>query len=334
MATQGRSTLALVAERAGVSVASVSRVLNDFPASAELAKRVRDAAEHLGYVPDATARSLKAGKTFQIAFAVADVGNPVYVSMMRAVAGVVGKSGYRLVLSSMGSDPKDQVELLDSLNRGFVDGLIMSPLRVDDELIEHIRRRRLPVVIIGSMPADVDIDSVRADSATGIALAMKHLYDQGRRAIAFVNGPSDTVPGAARLSGFIKSLAELGLPANSELQVEASDFTYKPGLEAVQQLFGQSTPDAIVCANDLLAIAAIKVATVRGLSVPRDIAVIGMDDTELGELSNPSLTSVNLGSAQRAEQAATLLIERLADPSLASRRLVVPPSLTIRESSS
>ena len=334
MALAARTTLALVAERAGVSVASVSRVLNDFPASPELARRVRDAVEELGYVPDATARSLKAGKTLQIALAVADVGNPVYVSMMRAVSEVVGRSGYRLVLSSTGSDPKDQVELLQSLNHGFVDGLILSPLRLSEELLDEIRRSRLPIVVIGSMPADVEIDSVRADSATGIGLAMTHLYEQGRRRIAFINGPVDTVPGAARLSGFVRSLARLELPSSSELQVEASDFTYQPGLAAAERLFEQSTPDAIVCANDLLAIAAIKVATRRGLAVPADVAIVGMDDTEVGELSNPSLTSVNLGSALRAEEAANLLISRLADPTLEPRRLVVPPSLTVRESTS
>lgn len=332
MSQPRKSTLILVAERAGVSIASVSRVLNGLPASPELAERVRRAADELGYIPDATARSLKAGKTFQIALAVADLGNPVYVSMMRAVTEVVGRSGYRLVLSSTGNDPANQIELLESMGRGYVDGLILIPLRVTDELLARIRSSRVPIVVIGSIPADVEIDSVRADSATGVSIAVNHLYDQGRRRIAFVNGPVDTVPGAARLAGFLGSIDALGLPSSAELQVEAEDFTYRPGQLASERLFDQATPDAVVCANDLLAVAAIKVATQRGLRVPEDVAIIGMDDTEVAELSNPSLSSVDLGSATRAREAAELLISRLADPSLPARRQVVAPSLTIRES--
>ncbi len=327
-----RSTVVLVAEHAGVSVASVSRVLNGLPASPAMEQRVRQAAAELGYVPDATARSLKVGKTFQIALAVADVGNPVYVSMMRAVAEVVGRSGYRLVLSSTGNDPRDQVELLASLNRGYADGLILSPLRVTDEILDHLRRSRLPIVVIGSLPEDVAIDNVRVDSAIGVELAMRHLHELGRRRIAFINGPVDTVPGAARLNGFLRSLKSLGLPSSAELQLEADDFTYQPGQAAAQKLFSQASPDAILCANDLLAVAAIKVATQRGLAVPRDVAIVGMDNTEVAELSNPSLTSVELGSAQRAREAAELLVSRLADPTLPARRAVVAPSLIVRES--
>ena len=332
MTVPRRSTVARVAERAGVSIASVSRVLNDQPASEAVIARVRQAAQELGYVAHAGARSLKVGKTEQIALAVADVGNPVYVSMMRAVSEVVARSGYRLVISSTGSDAKDQVELLASLNRGYADGLILSPLRVTDELLDQLRASPLPIVVIGSLPDDVQIDNVRADSAAGVGLAMTHLYEQGRRRIAFINGPVDTVPGAARLSGFTHSLERLGLPTSHELQVESADFTYQTGQVAAEQLFSQASPDAILCANDLLAVAAIKVATQRGLSVPGDIAIVGMDNTEVAELSNPSLTSVELGSIQRAREAAELLVSRLADPDLPARRVVVSPSLTIRES--
>lgn len=125
----------------------------------------------------------------------------------------------------------------------------------------------------------------------------------------------------------------LRLHTTVELQVEADDFTFAAGLEAAGALFEQSTPDAIMCANDLIAVAAMKVATARGLSVPGDVALVGMDDTDIAEVANPSLTSVDLGSAQRARQAAELLLARLADPDHPCRRVVVPPRLTIRQSS-
>lgn len=333
MATAKKSTLVLVAERAGVSIASVSRVLNGLPASDRVVESVRTAARELGYVPDATARSLKVGKTEQIALAVADVGNPVYVAMMHEVSRVIAKAGYRLVLSSTGGAAQDEIDLLDGLNRGFADGLILSPLRVTDALISRLRESRLPIVIIGSLPDDVELDSVRADSARGMGLAVKHLAQQGRQHIAFINGPVDTVPGAARLGGYLAAMAKRGLTVHPDAQVEASDFTFKAGLDAADILLGQSTPDAIVCANDLLAVAAMKVLARRGLSVPGDVALVGMDDTDIADLANPSLTSVNLGSVARARAAAKLLLRRLNDPGAPVKQIVIEPSLTIRESS-
>jgi LacI family transcriptional regulator len=330
MAETRKSTLVLVAELAGVSIASVSRVMNGLPASQRVTERVRAAAAELGYVPDATARSLKVGKTEQIALAVADVGNPVYVSMMREISRVVTKAGYRLVLSSTGSDPKDQIDLLVSLNRGYADGLIMSPLRVPEELGAQLRSSRFPIVIIGSLPPGVELDNVRADSVTGMALAVGHLAEQGCARIAFVNGPVDTVPGAARQNGYLKALAERELP---DEQVNARDFTYQAGLAAATTLLEQSTPDAIVCANDLLAIAALNVATRRGLRIPEDIAIVGMDDTDIADLANPAITSVDLGATERARAAAKLLLRRLDKPDAPVRQVVIEPTLTVRGSS-
>lgn len=327
-----KSTLSLVAERAGVSIASVSRVLNGQPASAELAERVRAAADELGYVPDASARTLKTGRTDQIAFAVADVGNPVYVQMMHEVARVVAKASYRLVLSSTGADPHEQIELLGNLNRGFADGLLLSPLRVTQGLVDALRNSRIPAVVIGSLPDDVELDNVRADSVAGVGLAVEHLADSGRRRIAFVNGPVDTVPGAARLEGYLRAMTRLGLPASAEAQVQATDFTFKAGRKAAARLLRRSTPDAVVCANDLIAVGVLKELALRGLRVPEDVMVVGMDDTDAAELANPSLTSVNLGSAKRARTAAKLLIRRLENPEIPVKRVVIEPTLTIRES--
>jgi LacI family transcriptional regulator len=328
-----KSTVVLVAERAGVSIASVSRVLNGMPASEALTERVRAAADALGYVPDATARSLKVGRTEQIALAVADVGNPVYVTMMREIARVIGRAGYRLVISSTGSDADDQIDLLRSLGRGYADGLILSPLRVTDELTQALKASRLPIVVIGSLPAEIELDSVRADSATGIGLAVEHLAGRGRRHIAFVNGPVDTVPGFARLAGYVRATERFEIANSADMQVEASDFTYKAGRKAATRLFDQATPDAVVCANDLLAVGVLKEAAARGLRVPDDIAIVGMDDTDAAELANPSITSVDLGSRRRAKAAAKLLLRRLADPSAPVKRVVIEPTLSVRESS-
>lgn len=328
-----RSTVVLVAERAGVSIASVSRVLNGLPASDDVRARVEAAASELSYVPDAVARSLKVGRTDQLAFAVPDVGNPAYVAMMRAVAPVIGAAGYRLVMSSTGNDPEAQLQVLESLDQGYADGLILVPLRISDELVERLSTTRLPVVVVGTLPDHVPVDNVRAASPAGIDLAVAHLVDAGRRRIAFVNGPLETVPGTARLAGYLAALDRRGLTTSAELQVEAADFTFEAGLTAAAELLGQSSPDAVLCANDLLAVAASKVIVARGLDVPDDVSVVGIDDSSLAVLATPALTSVNLGAATRAATAAGLLLDRLADPDTAAQRVTVDSTLTVRQSS-
>jgi LacI family transcriptional regulator len=332
---RGRATVVMVAERAGVSIASVSRVLNGLATSDDVRDNVLRAAAELDYVPDAVARSLKVGRTDQVAFAVADVGNPVYISMIHAIADVLNVAGLRLVIASNGANPDDQLGLLGNLNRGYCDGLILSPLRITDELLDALTATRQPVVVIGSLPPHIEIDNVRADSASGVGLALDHLAAQGRRLVAFVNGPIDTVPGATRLRGFVEHSGRLGLPTSAEMQVECADFTYNAAVPAIETLLAQATPDAIMCANDLIAVAAINLLRRRGLAVPEDVAVVGMDDTEIAELVHPALTSVDLGAPRRAATAAALLLDRLADRDgdVPARRITVDPSLTIRESS-
>ena len=327
-----RPTLGQVAELAGVSVASVSRVLNDLPASPEMASRVRAAATELGYAPDAMARSLKVGRTDQLALVVADVGNPVYVTMMNAVAAAVRTSGYRLVLSTDQSDPDEELRILAGLGRGYADGVILSPLRVTDALLAELRRPRVPTVVIGTLPDDIGVDNVRADSPRGMGLLVRHLIDTGRRRIGFVNGPIDTVPGKARQRGFDRAVRRLGLDRAECPTVAADDFTFEAGLAAAPQLLAGALPDAVVCANDLLAVGVMHHIVAMDLKVPGDVAVAGMDDTDLAGMIFPGLTSVNLGSADRGTIAASLLLERIKDPDRPPRRITVAPRLVVRGS--
>ncbi|MFI7063189.1 LacI family DNA-binding transcriptional regulator [Kribbella sp. NPDC050124] len=325
-----RPTIAGVARAAGVSVASVSRVLNGLPATEEMVERVQRVVEELGYVPDARARSLKVGRTFQLTLAVADVGNPVYVTMMRAVEEVVSAAGYRLVVTTTGPDVVDEVALVRGMARGYADGLVISPLRVDEDLIKSIRECEVPVVVAGNVPAKAGVDTVRANSPKGIALAVEHLVARGRTRIAFLNGPADTVPGEARAKGFADALRAHGLQPAAV--AEAADFTFAAGRAAAPELLAAGGQDAVICANDLLAVGLMHELAAVGLSVPGDVAVVGMDDSELAEQSFPPLTSVNLGSAERGRRAAELLLARIEDSSRTPRRIVVQPTLNVRRS--
>lgn len=329
-----RVTLTQVAQRAGVSLASASRALNGESASPRTVESVRRAARELAYVPDARAQSLKLGSTRQLAFAVADVGNPVYVEMMRAVEDTVREHGYRVLISSTGSAVEAEIELLQGLGRGYADGLVISPLRITDEFLYELSRVSVPVVVIGHLPSTTEIDNVRANSEVGVGLAVEHLVQLGRRSIGFVNGPADTTPGRLRGQGFSTACRQLGLEPGEMEQVVADDFTFTAGHAAATELLGRSGRglDAIVAANDLIAAGAYHAAFDLGLRVPGDVAVVGMDDSALASQLHPTLTSVSLGSAVRGRRAAELLLARLAEPARQATRVVVEPRLVIRSS--
>lgn len=330
---QERPTVALVAEQAGVSVASVSRVMNCLPTTEATRLRVQEVADRLGYRPSSAARSLKARRSQQLALAIADVGNPVYIEMMRAIEDETRARGYRLLVSSTGGRTADTLALLDGLGHGYADGLVLSPVRVDDALVAALREVTHPLVVIGTIPDDLGIDNVRANSAGGVRMALEHLHEQGRRRIGLVNGPADTVPGSARRAAFEQTVAALGLDDDPALRIEAGDFTLADGLKAAETMLDRGVPDAVLGGNDLLAIATMQVLAHRGLRVPDDVAVVGMDDTELADVTTPALTSVGLGSLQRGRVAAQLLLDRLDDPSREAHRVTIQPHLSVRRSS-
>lgn len=324
-----------VARAAGVSVASVSRVLNGSglvsPATAE---KVRKAVATLGYMPNHAAKSLKVRRTRQIAFAMEDIGNPVYVAMARAIQAEAKAEGYRVVLMSTDALAEDEVEVIRSLGQRFADGLIICPIRITPGHLRELARPAGPVVVIGSLPPDVAIDNVGVDSHRGALQAMEHLVGQGYARIAFINGPSDTVPGGSRLRGYKAALLNHGLQFDPSLVV-SGNFQISGGYEAVSQLLAlPSQPDAIFCANDLMALGAMRRLREAGLAVPGDVAIVGMDDIDQAGVAVPTLTSVSLGAAERGRLAARMLLDRLEGRGPQQpQRVTVIPRLVVRESS-
>lgn len=326
---EGAPTVHTVAARAGVSIASASRVLNGVGGGPETVRKVREAAAAVGYVPNAIARSLQSRRTDLIALAVEDIGNPVYVAMMRAIEAVVAGSGRQLVVHATGGRVGSETDLLRRLAHRYVDGMIISPIRVTDAHVEAILDSPAPVVVVGQLPEDVPVDNVRTDSRSGIALAVDHLVEQGRQRIGFVNGPLDTVPGKARAAGFRAALEKHGITG----EVEVGDFQYEAGRAATERLLARTDPDALVCANDLIAVGALHALLVADRKVPQDVAVVGMDDTVAAQMAFPQLSSVSLGSEARGTLAARLLLDRIDHPDRPPRRETVPPHLVVRASS-
>lgn len=325
-------TLTTVARLANVSIASASRVINGIKTNPETMERVTAAAKAVGYVPNAAARSLRSRRTGQIAFAMPDVANPVYTAMVGSIQQIARAHGSRLILHSTDRDVSDELGFLDDLKQRYVDGLILCSLEFTAAHAEAVASAPVPVAVIGHPTKGARVDTVRANSRTGAAEAVRHLHANGRRRIAFLNGPEQTAPGTARKLGYFDALRSCELDREDALIEIASDFTIDPGREAAERLLARTTPDAIFCANDLIALGALTALRAHGLDVPRDVALVGMDNTSLSAVTSPRLTTVDLGSAERARLAAELLLQRIEHPNRRVRSLGVEPRLVVRES--
>lgn len=332
----GRShaTIQDVAKAAGVSISSVSRALNGQTSSQEMIDRVRQAAESVGYVPSATAQSMRRLETGTVALSVEDIGNPAYLDMVRGIQPVVRDAGLRLILHSSGGIVSDELDLIHGLSQRYVDGLIICPLRVTPAYREALENSPVPVVVIGSLPKGWQVNNVTIDSAEGGQLAVDHLVERGAKRIGFVNGPQDTTPGRRRIAGYRTALQEHGLPLDDAFVRTAASFQFGDGYKTAHELLAEEKLDAVVGANDRLALGAIHAAKDLGLSVPADLRVVGMDDGEQALMSLPPLTSVNLAARHRGGLAAGMLVDTLRQPEVATspQRVSVAASLTARES--
>lgn len=334
MAKLVKATIVDVAKHAGVSIGTVSRVVNNASnCRPDTRERVQKAMDVLSYVPNHAARSLKRRFTEQIELVVPDIANPVYVAMAKAIQQLAKARGYRLSLIGTDSNPHEESLAVKSLERQQVDGLIICTLRVTPKFVTEVEAASSRVCVIGRMPPEAQVDNVRVDSAHGSALAVRHLAEGGRRHIAFINGEAHTVPAEARQEGYLRGLIESHLSYKPELTTHA-DFTMAGGYTAVDSLFAQNSEiDAIFCANDVIAVGALRRLHELNKQIPKDVAVIGMDDIDLCKVTSPTLTSVSLLAGERGRVAADLLFERLDFPELEPRKVTVMPKLIIRESS-
>lgn len=326
------TTIKSVAAKAGVSIASVSRVINGTVARGDTEERVWKAIKELNYQPNSAARALKVRKSEQISLSFDDLANPAYVLMTRGVGQVLSSTKYRLVLSSAFSSVDEIVKHLETMGRGFADGLIISPIYSDIRITKLLARLQIPVVLVGTLPAGIEADNVSIDSSAGVTMAVEHLKATGRRRIGLLNGPIATNPGKKRAVAFELALLANKLKFNSSNVIQAKAFSPEAGYEAAAQFADLKLFDSIVCSNDQLAAGLIKYCFENKIDIPKDIAVIGIDNTDLAALLRPTLTSIDLHAEQRGAIAARLMLERLANPDRPIQKVIVEPKLVIRES--
>jgi len=323
-----------VASHAGVSVGTVSNVLNrPESVSATTRTRVEAAMSELGFVRNSAAGALRAGRSSALGLVVLDIGNPFFTELARGVEEEAAARGYGLLLCSSDEEPDRQEAHLRFLEEMRVGGVLLSPVAGDSRRAKQLRERGTPVVTVDATGRRGTC-SVSVDDRRGGALAATHLLDTGRRRIAWVTGPSGIRQTAERAEGIDEAVTTAGLnPSTVVRTVTLPALQGAAGHAAVADILA-TRPDAVVCANDVVALGVLRGLLEAGVDVPDDVALVGYDDIEFAATAAVPLTSVRQPARDLGRTAASLLLEELTEPEAhRHRQPVFTPELVVRRSS-
>jgi DNA-binding LacI/PurR family transcriptional regulator len=336
-ATQRPTTLRDVAEAAGVSIKTVSNVVNDHPhVRPEMREKVKAFIAQLDYRPNGIGRQLRQGRTGMVALALPDVTSPYYGELASTLVNAARERGLTLLVEQTDGDLDREREVAAGFPVRLVDGLIFAPqsLPVDEF---KLRRDTTPAVLVGEYGEGSGFDRVTIDSVDLGDRAVQHLLGLGRRTVAFVGdkGQGMVRPPvvAQRVEGYRRALRHARVRFDPELLWPLGEWTRGHGYEGTTALLAaRPDVDAIFAANDLVAFGALHALRRLGLRVPQDVAVLGVDDVEQAQFSAPTLTSIALDRSEMAEMSLRLLTDRLAGYDGPERLLTVTGRLVARES--
>ncbi|WP_375433515.1 LacI family DNA-binding transcriptional regulator [uncultured Friedmanniella sp.] len=331
-ATIARATIADVARASGVSTTTVSHVLTGKrPVAAATRDRVQAAVVELHYRPNHVARNLRVGSSQMIAVVVPDITNPFYAQLTRGLADALGSDYGTWVCNTDGSAGRERQYVSDVLARG-ADGLVVASVERDSARASAPTRFDIPVVCLGESIDHPLVDRVIAADSEASRSAVEHLVARGARRVAMISGP--VTHGQSRVAGYHEALDEAGLRVSRQLNVHG-DWTRAGGRGAMHRLMRTPhPPDAVFCANDLMAIGALDAARELDLRLPEDVRLVGFDDIEAASLVSPALTTIANPAYETGWSAGKLVLDRLQGRHSGSRRTVVLPCrLIVRETS-
>ncbi|WP_446217059.1 LacI family DNA-binding transcriptional regulator [Micromonospora sp. IBHARD004] len=330
-----RHRLKDVAERAGVSVKTVSNVVNGYlHVRPDTRARVEEAIAELNYRPNLSARNLRKGRTGVIALAVPELDIPYFAELARHVVTAAAAHGWTVLIDQTGGGPEQERKVASGIGDHMIDGLIFSPLALTADDLTGLDG--MPMVLLGERVDHGPADHVVVDNVAAAREITAHLIGLGRRRIAAI-GSQRTPEGASarlRLAGYTAALEEAGIGYDEKLVAPAPAWHRADGAAAVRDLLSSGVrPDAVFCFNDTLALGALRALHEAGLRVPEDVAVAGFDDIEDGRFSIPTLTTVAPDKERIARLAVELLAGRLdGDREAPPRELTAPHRLATRES--
>jgi LacI family transcriptional regulator len=328
------STIKEVAVRAGVSVSTVSRVLNDYPFVSEDAKqRVLEAMQALDYRPDVAARSMRTGTSLAVGFVISDITNPLFAAIAKGADAVLHPHGYSLVLANSQNDPAREAELISALRQRRVDGLIVA---VADERAPSLAERLATFpgcVLFDREVPGATADAVCSDHAGGLGAAMEHLAGFGHRRVAILAGLQGQLGSRARVLAFRRHAQRLGFDRDRRL-VRAVEPSRETGYELAQELLAlEEPPTALILGHNQLAVGVLEALHERSARIPGEISLVACDDVDVTRLHEPPIDVVSRDLIALGGAAGQLLLDRLGDRSAPPRRLDLPTRFLPRSSS-
>jgi LacI family transcriptional regulator len=306
------TTMRAVAALAGVSIATVSHVINDTrTVSAPLTARVLDAMERLDYHPDVVARSLRRRETLTIGLLLPTVEIPFYGRVAESVEAAANEAGYSVILCNSGWSTKRERHHLQNLIARRVDGLLCSSLAMTADHLLPLLRRGTPIVVVERTMPGLELDAVEIDNFQGAYDATAHLIALGHRRLACITGLPDSDLNTARLRGFAQALEAADLHVDPAW-IRAGDYGAAEGVRHASTLLAHpGPPSAVFAFNDLMAIGVMQVAHQRGLRIPDDLAVIGFDGLPLTAFTSPPLSTIEQPVTEMGSAAVAMLLERI-----------------------
>jgi DNA-binding LacI/PurR family transcriptional regulator len=327
------TTIKDVAKRAGVSSATVSRVLADHPhVSAEVRIKVQEVVHELGYQPSRVARSFRVKKTKIIGLIVSDIMNPFFTSLVRTIEDFASQKGYAVILCNTDEDLSKEKNYIESMLSEGVAGVLIAPAREKNCTCNKLFNAGIPIVCIDRKLENIQVDTVLVDNFAGAYKAVEHLVRMGHRKIGALIGEYTTT-GLQREDGFRKALQDNLLPVEESLMQRGCPKEETGRALAAVLLEMASPPTAIFCGNNLLTLGAMNEIFSRGLRVPNDIALVGFDDLEWYGLVDPGITAVRQPTHEIAMTAIDLLFRRIEGDLTPSSKVILPTELHIRSSS-
>lgn len=321
-----------VADRAGVSIATVSRTINRVPSvNPKMANRVWDAIRELGYFPNTQARALGSGRSGILGLVVSDITNPFFPELIQGFEDVAVRNGYEILVSSTNYDPARMESCIRRMLERKAEGVAVMTFGIDEPSIEQLVRRNVPLVFVDAGPDRPGISLLKVNYQRGICQGVQHLAALGHRNIAFISGPPDQHSAQARIDAFAWSLAQCGIPLRKETFIQG-DHTMEGGARGMEKILAaNSRPSAVVCSNDMTAVGVLHSAYKANLRVPQDISVIGFDDIQMARAIIPPLTSVQMSRIDLATAAVNALRAHAEDSS-PRREYLIETQLLVRES--
>lgn len=320
-------TIQDVARHVGVSAMTVSRALNEPDlVSPSTRERVLQAVEELGYIPNGVARSLTQGRTHLIAFVVSDIENPFFTTVSRGVEDVARPRGYTLLFGNTDEKSEKERAYLEALVSRRVDGVLLSTTGVDH--VQLLQARRIPLVLVDRVIPGVEADSVILDAYDGGRQIATHLLEQGYRDVTFIGETPGNSTIEARLAGCLDTMRVAGV----ELAVRPGRLDQASGEQMMAQLCGERVPEAIIAANNMVAVGAVVEMRRRGLRIPEDVGLACFGEIELASLLDPFLTVIQEPARELGKQAVQLLHERIKGSGAPPQHRVLPVQLVVRRS--